>query len=454
MIRLRANGGGPRTSTQAPLFAVVILCSAIFLNGCDLGASQGATPTNIAATAADTATTAGSTASGVAVSATAEGPLNLSPVTVETTDATRKGNLAVERKINLPPGFGIRVFATGLSHVRKLALSPDGTLYATVRAEGRVVRLPDVNGDGVADSVQTVADNLQGVHGIAFRGKDLYVATETSIIRLYDDNGDGTADRREVLVSDLPTGGTGPAGANHTTRTIEFGPDGKLYVSIGSSCNACVEQDPRRAAILRYSADGKFEKLFATGLRNAAGIKFHPVTGELWAVNNGRDGLGEDLPPEAIYNLKEGGNYGWPYCYGNRVPDTSGAVKVPPGYCEKTEVPTFTIQAHSAPLGLAFYTGAQFPPEYQGDMFMTSHGSWYRQVRTGYKILRVRFKNNQPDTGVGNLMVEDFATGWLLNPVSGEHWGRPVDPLVAPDGSLFLTDDASMAIYKIYYKGK
>jgi len=324
-------------------------------------------------------------------------------------------------------------------------------LYATVRAEGRVVRLPDADSDGVADRVETVADNLQGVHGIAFHEGKLYVATEVEIIRLEDDNGDHVADRHVVLVNDMPTGGTGRAGANHSTRTLKFGPDGKLYVSIGSSCNACPEVDQRRAAISRYTVEGTFEKVFAKGLRNSVGMAFHPVTGELWAVNNGRDGLGEDLPPEGIYNVKEDTDYGWPFCYGYRTPDTSGEVEVPPGYCEKTGVPEFTIQAHSAPLGLTFYNEGQFPAEFRGDMFLTSHGSWDRKVRIGYKVMRVRFNDNQPDKAAGDLLVEDFATGWLTDPIEGDHWGRPVDLLVAPDGSLFVTDDAAMVIYRIYY---
>ena len=263
-----------------PLLFATVLLSVALLSACDSNSSPTPVATNVAAsTPAASASPATTVASATAT--TAEEPLRLQPVTVETTDATRIGTFTQTRTINLPPGFGIRVFATGLQHVRKLALSPDGVLYATVRAEGRVVRLPDANRDGVADSVQTFADNLEGVHGIAFRGSEVYVATETSIIRLQDTDGDGVADRREVLVSDLPTGGAGHAGANHTTRTITFGPDGKLYVSIGSSCNVCVEQDPRRAAISRYSADGKFEKVYASGLRNAVGFRFHPVTGEL-----------------------------------------------------------------------------------------------------------------------------------------------------------------------------
>ena len=314
-------------------------------------------------------------------------------------------------------------------------------MYATLIGEGRVVILPDADKDGVADSAKTFADNLVGVQGIAFKENGVYVATESSIIRLEDTNKDGVADKRDVLASDLPTGG------GHSTRTIAFGPDGKLYVSAGSSCNVCMESDEKRAAVLRYSADGKFEKVYANGLRNAVGLLFHPVTNELFVTNNGRDNLGDDIPPETVYNVKEGANYGWPYCYGDRVPDNSQ--NPPAGYCEKTGVPAVKMQAHSAPLGLAFYTGTAFPAEYKGDMFVAFHGSWNRSVPTGYKLVRIRMKDNQPDSSAGNLLVEDFATGWSLN---GDVWGRPVDPLVAPDGSLLVTDDTANAVYSIYYK--
>jgi glucose/arabinose dehydrogenase len=420
---------------KSRLLATLAVASTLLLTACDIGSTP-PTPTMVPGASPS-------------VGGSASNGGELSPVTVETTDATRIGNLATERTINLPPGFGMKVFAAGLTHVRKLALSPDGVLYATVRAEGRVVRLPDADNDGVADEVQTVADNLQGVHGIAFKDGVLYVATEVEVLRLEDTDGDHVADNRVPIIGDMPTGGTGRAGANHSTRTIEFSPDGKLYVAMGSSCNACLEQDPRRAAISRYTVDGKLEKVFAKGIRNAVGIKFHPITGELWAVNNGRDGLGDELPPEAVYKVREDGNYGWPYCYGDRVPDTTLDFPTPQDYCASVDVPTFTLPPHSAPLGLAFYYGDQFPADYKGDMFIGIHGSWDRTSPRGYKIVRAHFKDSQPDTGAPTL-IEDFATGWLLDDLT--HWGRPVDLLVAPDGSLFVTDDAGMAIYKIYYK--
>ncbi|HKP52695.1 MAG TPA: PQQ-dependent sugar dehydrogenase [Chloroflexia bacterium] len=368
-------------------------------------------------------------------------PLSLSPMQVETTDATRKGALADERTINLPPGFHIKVFAAGLDTVRWLALSPDGVVYATLIGAGRVVSLPDRDNDGVADEVRTFADDLPLVHGIAFRGQQVYVATERQVLRLEDTDGDGAADKREVLVDDLPIGG------NHRTRTIAFGPDDKLYLSAGSECNACVDSDKHQAAITRYSPDGTFEKVYAKGLRNAVGILFHPETKELWATNNGRDELGDDIPPETIYNVKEDTDYGFPFCYGDRVPDQSQGGTAE--YCSKVGLPAVKMQAHSAPLGLAFYTGSQFPVQFKGDIFVAFHGSWNRSVPTGYKVVRVRMKDNQPDASAGDLLVEDFATGWR---VGGDVWGRPVNPMVAPNGDLLLTDDTAGVIYSIYYR--
>ncbi len=369
------------------------------------------------------------------------GPLQLEPNIIETTGATRKGVLANERSINLPVDFHIKAFASGLDGVRWLGLSPEGLVYATIPGAGEVLTLPDANKDGVADSVKTFADNLPGVHGIDFKDGAVYVATETEIVRLQDTNGDGVADKRDVLANDIP------GGAGHTTRTLLFRPDGKMLVSIGSSCNVCDETNEKRASISLYSADGKFEKVYASGLRNAVGLGLQPGTGDLYVTNNGRDGLGDDIPPETIYNIKEGTNYGWPFCYGERIPDKTQ--NTPPGFCDKTGTPAVKMQAHSAPLGLAFYTGSQFPAQYKGGMFVAFHGSWNRSVPTGYKLVLVRFKNNRPDVSGANMGVQDFATGWQAD---GDVWGRPVDPLVAADGSLLLTDDKAGVIYTIYYK--
>jgi glucose/arabinose dehydrogenase len=443
------NGAPAATATTAPTAAPTSAAPGVPAAATDTPAPPTLAPTTAPTEAPPPTVAETPTAPQAEATASLEAPaaaggeepaLTLQPVPVETNATTGTGTFATARQLNLPPGFHVRVYATGLSQVRWLGLSPGGVVYATLLS-GRVVTLPDADQNGVADSVKTFADNLPGVHGIAFKDNAVYVATESQIVRLEDTNQDGVADKRDILADDLPSGG------GHSTRTLAFGPDGKLYVSAGSSCNVCVEKDPKRAAISRYSADGKFEQVYASGLRNAVGIVFHPVTGDLWATNNGRDNLGDNIPPETIYNIKEGTNYGWPYCYGARIPDKTQ--DPPAGFCEKTGVPAVEMQAHSAPLGLAFYTGKQFPPGYQGDLFVAFHGSWNRSEPTGYKVVRVRFKDNQPDTAAGDLLVEDFATGWHSG---GDVWGRPVDPMVAPDGSLLLTDDRSGTVYAIYYQ--
>ena len=234
-----------------------------------------------------------------------------------------------------------------------------------------------------------------------------------------------------TLVSGLPSGG-------HSTRTVVFGPDNLMYVAVGSSCNLCNDPLPR-AAVTRYNLDGSNPHTFATGLRNSVGLAFNPATGELWANNNDRDYLGDDLPPEHVNILKDGRWYGWPQCYlpGKPNPEYNGFD------CSGVEPPALTVQAHSAPLGLAFYTGTRFPSDYQGDAFMTYHGSWNRSTPTGAKVVRVHVANGRP-TG-----SEDFVTGWQLP--NGSRWGRPVGLLVLPDGSLLVSDDAGDRIWRVSY---
>ena len=336
--------------------------------------------------------------------------------------------------VQVPEGFGVSIFAEGLSGVRMLEFGPDNRLYAVRSSAGEIVRF-DVNADGTADGQPTiVATGLRQPFGLAFRDGHLYIGETHQVIRL---SGSGFA-QETVVVRGLPTGG-------HWTREIEFGPDGRLYVSVGSSCNLCEERDARRAAIVRYTADGSGEEIVAVGLRNTVGLAFHSDTGDLWASQNERDNLGDDRPSEELNILTPGGpveDFGWPYCYQDRVPNPEYADAQ---RCAGTVAPSLEMQAHSAPLGMVFYDGDQFPPEYQGDLFLAFHGSWNRTEPTGYKVVRIRVENGQP------VSYEDFATGWLTG--AGRVLGRPVAVEVGPDGSLYVSDDGTGRIWRIRWVG-
>ncbi|PYO36715.1 MAG: hypothetical protein DMD74_03345, partial [Gemmatimonadetes bacterium] len=292
----------------------------------------------------------------------------------------------------VPDGFDVNLFADGLDGPRALALGPGGAVFVALSDPGEIIRLVDTDGDGVADAESTVLSGLSYPFGLAFRGDTMYFAEQTAVKRL-----DPGATTPVTLIPNLPEGA-------HLTRTIAFGPDNLLYLAIGSSCNVCDDALPR-AAVTRYNLDGSNPHTFATGLRNSVGLAFHPTTGELWANNNDRDYLGDDVPPEHLNILRDGRWYGWPQCYlpGQANPEYPGAD------CSAVEPPALTFQAHSAPLGLAFYTGAMFPAEYVGDAFMTYHGSWNRTVPTGAKVVRVRVVNGQP-TAIETVAV-DGGTG-------------------------------------------
>lgn len=332
-----------------------------------------------------------------------------------------------DQGLRLPPGFHTSVFAQDLGGVSYLTLGPGNVVYASRPGAGLVVRLPDANRDGVADSVVTVARGLRGPFGIAFRGDTMFVAEETAVQRF--DPGTTTP---VTVVPRLPGGG-------HVTRTVVFGADGKMYVSVGSSCNLCDEADSMRAAVVQFNRDGSGGRIFARGLRNSVGLAVHPTTGELWATNNDRDNLGDDVPPERINIVKGGRYYGWPQCYlpGVRNPEYATAD------CSTVEPPAITFQAHSAPLGMTFYTGTAFPPGYHGDAFVAYHGSWNRSVPTGAKVVRVQVENGLP---VG---IDDFIVGWQRP--DGTRWGRPVGLVMASDGTLFVSDDMGGKIWRVTY---
>ena len=323
-----------------------------------------------------------------------------------------------------------------------MAFSPDGIMFVTLpsarglyldRGGGTVFALPDRNRDGVADEAMPVIRDLSNSpHGLAFHGEYLYLAEENQVSR-YQYLGGGQVSATREVVADLP------AGRGHLSRTVLISNDDKMYVSVGSSCNVCQESDQRRATIMEYNPDGSDERVFAEGVRNSVGFVFHPSSGEIWATENGRDNLGDDLPPDEINILRSGQNYGWPYCYGKNIPDPeiNDASK-----CTDSQESVHDLQAHSAPLGLRFVDSAQFPEEWQGDLLVAYHGSWNRAEPTGYKVVRLDVEGSRV---VGE---EDFISGWLLE--DGSTVGRPVDVIFGPeDGALYVSDDKAGVIYRV-----
>jgi glucose/arabinose dehydrogenase len=309
-----------------------------------------------------------------------------------------------------------------------------------------VLRAPD-GADRAAES-HVFAQGLEGPFGVAFYppGPDpewVYVADSDELLRFPYRNGDVKARGRPDAIAKLPPGG-------HWTRDVLASADGRrLYVSVGSESNDAeggVAREARRADILEMNPDGAGERVFASGLRNPVALAIHPQTGELWTVVNERDGLGDDLPPDYVTRVRDGGFYGWPWYYigAHEDPRRRGQR---PDLRDKVAVPDVLLEAHSAPLGLAVYTGAQFPAEYRGDIFVAAHGSWNRSTRTGYKLVRVRLEDGRP-TGE----YEDFMTGFVLN--DNAVWGRPVGVAMARDGALLMSDDASGTVWRVAYAGR
>ena len=342
-------------------------------------------------------------------------------------------------QLKAPPGFHISVFAEDVDGARMLIFSPGGVLLVSESSEDKVVALPDPKHTGKAARTVTVLSGLNEPHGLAFYEGKLYVA-ENDKIRRYDwDEANLRASNPKTLAA-LPTGG------GHSTRSLLFH-DGKMYVSAGSSCNVCIDKDPRRATVMELNPDGSGLKIFAKGLRNAVGLAVNPKTDTVWVTVNGRDWLGDDLPSETIYDLgKDGGDAGWPYCYGDRVPDPN-FTKPGDNRCQSVLEPKVQMQAHSAPLGLAFYEGTEFPAEYRNNIFVAFHGSWNRSLPTGYKVVRVKLDDKgQPQDG-----AQDFITGWLApgEKQKGRWMGRPVGIIFGGDGAMYLSDDAGGVIYRI-----
>lgn len=337
--------------------------------------------------------------------------------------------------LHLPPGFQVNVFSTGLHAPRFITFSPDGTLFVADSGTGSIVALPDAGHTGKASEKKVIVSGLNYPTSLVFYQGALYVGEQTRISR-FTLGPDLQVTSKQVIVPDLPSDG------NHLTRTVLVGPDGNLYVSIGSTCNVCIESDPHRASVWVYHLDGSRGRLYARGLRNAVGMAINPWNKQIWVTNNGRDYMGDNLPPDTVYALQDGGNYGWPRCHAGDLLDPDYGH---PGDCKGVVAPLINLQAHSAPLGLAFYNVGQFPSQYHG-LFIAFHGSWNRSVPTGYKVVFVPLSAHGQVVGP----VQDFATGWLVNNDNAS--GRPVGLVVGPDGALYVSDDKGGVIYRITYK--
>jgi glucose/arabinose dehydrogenase len=348
----------------------------------------------------------------------------------------RTGPGGAVRGLSVPPGFSITYVSQNVPGARFMAFAPNGDLVVAETSQGNLVVIP--HGAPTAQPV-LFAGGLSLPHGLAFYRGQLYVATWSGVIRYAYPDSTGV-----TLFSNLPQGG------DHNRRALAIARDGTMYVSSGSDCNVCNESDPRFATVLRYAVGDATGTIFAKGLRNASGLAFD-AAGRLWAVVNQRDNIGptqavtDNLPPDELDLVGQGDDFGWPHCYPDpNAPDRLPNPEYPGADCSGQTPAALNFQAHSAPLGIVFYYGSQFPASYRGDAFVAFHGSWNRSVPTGDKVVVVHFSGGQP-TG-----YSDFVTGWLRN---GSYHGRPVGLAVAPDGSLYISDDQVGAVYRVSYTG-
>ncbi|MDE2183186.1 MAG: PQQ-dependent sugar dehydrogenase [Alphaproteobacteria bacterium] len=335
----------------------------------------------------------------------------------------------------VPQGFVVEPYVTGLDDPRFMALAPNGDVFVTEASADRVTVIH-------GGKASTFAAGFQGPSGIAFHDGALYVGDLVAVWRIAYREGELKAGARTRVTRDSFGGRSG-----HATRDIAFGPDGALYLAIGSAGNVA-EEPPPRATVQKVLPDGHM-KTFAGGLRNAVGTAFYPGTDDLYVTVNERDGLGDDLPPDYFTRLRQGDFFGWPYAYIGAHPDPQDGRKRP-DLVGKTKTPDVLFQAHSAPLGLAFYDAGQFPTEYKGNAFVALHGSWDSARPTGYKVVRIRFAGRRPEPS-----YENFVTGfWAGGTNPPKVWGRPAGLLVAKDGSLLIADDAGKTIWRVRYTGR
>ena len=340
------------------------------------------------------------------------------------------------RRIQLPPGFKVELYATGVLNARSLTLGSGGTVFVGSRRAGKVYALVGNGRGDRASEVITIARGLNTPNGVAFHDGSLYVAEVSRVLR-YDDIEARLKNPPVPVVVSTEL----PLTKQHEWRFIRFGPDGWLYVGVGAPCNVCESTDKRVARILRMHADGSGMETYALGVRNSVGFDWQPESKEMWFTENGRDNMGDDIPPDELnYAPRAGMNFGFPYCHGKDIADPQFGSE---HSCAEFVAPAWSLPAHVAAVGMRFYTGGMFPEEYRGGIFIAEHGSWNRSVPIGYRVSRVVVEGDRA------VKYEAFAQGWLAG---GMHWGRPVDVLVMPDGALLVSDDFAGAIYRISYQ--
>ncbi|MCX7737146.1 MAG: PQQ-dependent sugar dehydrogenase [Candidatus Kapabacteria bacterium] len=388
--------------------------------------------------------------------------LGLKPVKVLVPDKF-KGIISENLTVNLPEGYKAQIFYTGgLQKPRFFSWSPDSILHLVDMNSGKIIALPDLNKDKIADTAIVVAENVNA-HSIEFYEGDIYTALTDRVLKLSDENKDGIYEKRTVFISDV--GGPGGPGG-HITRTIVIDKiNKKIYLSIGSKCNVCKEekvvenQEPRRAVIEQYNIDGTGRRIFAKGVRNAVGMTLHPVTNQLWANNNGSDWQGNDIPPEWIDIVRDGGFYGYPIAHSYQMyfsnyninSDYKSLLPITPydsSLVRSMIMPAALVQAHSAPMGMKF-SNSSFEKEFQNGAFVVFRGSWNRSPATGYKVVFLGFDNDYDTTA---NYVADFLTGFLTDSISGANWARPVGLELDSRGNLYVGSDANTTFVMIVYK--
>jgi glucose/arabinose dehydrogenase len=339
-------------------------------------------------------------------------------------------------RIKLPEGFRIDYYAKDVDNARSMALSESGILFVGTREEDKVYAVVDENKDGKADEVVEVASGLTSPNGVAIRNGDLYVAEISRVIKFPSiEQNFRNKPKPEVVNDQFPTD------AHHGWKYIAFGPDNKLYVPVGAPCNICDPEKPIYASITRMDPDGKNLEVYADGVRNTVGFDWHPETKHLYFTDNGRDMMGDNIPPDELNRATEKGqHFGYPYCHAGTISDPEFGKK---HNCNDYVKPVQNLHPHGGSLGMKFYTGNMFPEEYRNQIFIAQHGSWNRSEKIGYSVATVTTDAN------GQTTLKTFAEGWLEGQ---EDWGRPVDVLVMPDGSMLVSDDKNDAIYRITYR--